>query len=155
MMDIVRIQSLGVTEKTRILELWNNEYPAQLAFESLIAFENYLRVLSKPLHYIVVKNGNVVAWAFAFDRDGERWFAIIVSNTIQHKGCGTALLQKLKEDNPVLNGWVTDHNNYKKHNGDIYISPIDFYLKSDFNICDGERLETEKLSAAKITWRTK
>jgi GNAT superfamily N-acetyltransferase len=152
-MDILRSGALSTGQKESILRLWNGEYPVQLAFDSLAGFENYLRALSKPLHYIGVKDGNIVAWAFAFDREGERWFAIIVSSTVQRKGYGTTLLQKLKEDNSVLNGWVTDHNNDKKRNGEVYFSPCDFYVKNGFRICEGCRLETEKLSAVKILWQ--
>ncbi|MBL7712191.1 MAG: hypothetical protein JNL13_07005 [Chitinophagaceae bacterium] len=152
-MTILKVKALSTAQKEAVLQLWNNEYPAQLCFRSVQELEQYLYALSKPVHYIA---GNpslpCAAWAFAFERDGERWFAIIVDGRLQKTGIGTALLDALKADHKVLNGWLTDHDSYQKQDGQVYFSPRDFYLKNDFTLCPGERLETEKLSAVKISW---
>ncbi len=131
--------------------LWNNEYPVQLCYQALSDLDEYLLSLSEPTHYLITnKNNYTVGWAVAFDRDNERWFAIIVDNKSQGKGYGTQLLNMLKKDNSQLNGWVTDHNDYKKSNGNLYPSPLAFYTKNGFELLANERLETENLSAVKI-----
>ncbi len=82
----------------------------------------------------------------------EKWFAMILDSQIQGKGFGTHLLNEAKQSVTELNGWVIDHNNYKKTNGTTYKSPIDFYLKNNFIILSETRLEISKISAVKIKW---
>ena len=152
-MDILKTNALSAVQKEAILHLWNKEYPAQLSFPSLQELEHYLRAVTKPQHYIFTHYTLPCAgWAFAFEREGECWFALIVDTALQRTGMGTALLHALKDDYPVLNGWVTDHNNYLKSNGEIYHSPKGFYAKNGFTFCEEQRLETGKLSAVKIQW---
>ncbi|MFA6151759.1 MAG: GNAT family N-acetyltransferase [Chitinophagaceae bacterium] len=152
-MEILNTASLNDTQKAAVFQLWNVEYPSQLAFPALQDFENYLRVLHQPTHLLVVdENADVCGWAFSFEREEERWFAIIIHNTAQRTGLGTRLLSELKNVESVLNGWVSDHSAYKKMNGESYHSPIQFYVKNGFEICADVRLETDKLSAVKIKW---
>lgn len=153
-MEIILSASLNAAQKESVFELWNAEYPAQLAFSALQDFENYLRVLHQPTHLLATdQHGDLCGWAFAFDREGERWFAIIIPCTAQRTGVGTLLLDELKIFNPILNGWVTDHPDYKKMNGEPYPSPMQFYIKNAFQVCPEIRLETDKLSAVKIKWQ--
>lgn len=152
-MKIIAINSLSDAEKASVFELWNTEYPAQLAFHALQDFENYLRVLHQPTHLLAInQQGDLCGWAFSFEREGECWFAIIIHNTAQRTGLGTRLLDELKILNPILNGWVTDHPDYEKMNGEPYHSPMQFYIKNAFQVCPEIRLETDKLSAVKIKW---
>jgi hypothetical protein len=51
-----------------------------------------------------------------------------------------------------LNGWVIDHNNDKRKDGLIYISPLKFYEKCGFEIQSDIRLELDNISAVKIKW---
>jgi hypothetical protein len=68
-----------------------------------------------------MNNENVIGgWAFLFDRDGERWFAIILSEILQGRGVGRKILDQLKQTESELNGWVIDHNSDKKINGSVY-----------------------------------
>lgn len=62
------------------------------------------------------------------------------------------MLNKLKEDEAVLNGWVIDHDSDKKLNGNYYKSPIEFYQKNGFEIIAETRLELDIMSAVKIKW---
>ena len=62
------------------------------------------------------------------------------------------MLDEIKNNEPVLNGWVIDHNNDKKKNGQQYISPLKFYEKCGFGILSDVRLELDKISAVKIKW---
>lgn len=152
-MNIEKTTNLTAGQKEAIYMLWNSEYPAQLQYTRMAELDNYLNNLQDPSHYFATDDEYKVAgWAFVFKREGEMWFAIIVASTWQGKGVGTRLLNELKQDNPVLNGWVTDHERYTKYNGTPYPSPLPFYLKNDFTICSDIRLEVEKLSAVKIYW---
>ncbi len=136
-----------------MLELWNNEYPEKLSYNSLIEFDYYLQSLNSPKHFLLTNSKDLIlGWAITFDRDDEKWFAIILSETIKGKGLGKKMLDKLKQVEVILNGWVIDHNNDKKKNGQPYISPLKFYEKCGFEIQPNNRLELDKISAVKIKW---
>lgn len=152
-MKIVRPTQLGHEQKKQIFELWNNEYPGRLACPGIEDLENYLSNLTGQAHYLLLSEENKInAWAVTFIRENEKWFALIVPGHLHGKGIGTQMLDILKEDEKVLNGWVIDHPHEKKSNGDFYLSPIDFYRKNDFKILSATRLELKGLSAVKIKW---
>jgi GNAT superfamily N-acetyltransferase len=152
-MDIVNTTQPSEQQKEAICTLWNNEYPAQLAFADMIGVNGYLDNLIEQDHFFAIDDyGSIIGWAFSFVRDGERWFAIIVDGKMQGKRLGTRLLNKLKEKEALLNGWVTDHNRYVRQDGTAYPPPLAFYLKNGFEVCNDVRLEVEKLSAVKIKW---
>jgi GNAT superfamily N-acetyltransferase len=152
-MQIVQTHNLTQGQKAAIYKLWNNEYPAQLGYENMAGLDAYLGNLNNPQHYFAIDGGDaIMGWAFSFVRENEKWFAIIVDSTLQKKGLGTSLLHALKENEPVLNGWVTDHYRYVRADGAVYLSPMQFYLKNGFTICRDTRLEFDKLSAVKIQW---
>ena len=94
----------------------------------------------------------ILGWSFTFNRDKDNWFAIILNSKIHKQGFGSVLLNKLKENNSVLNGWATDHQNDIKKNKEPYISPIEFYTKNGFLVNSEIRIENENLSAVKIRW---
>jgi GNAT superfamily N-acetyltransferase len=132
--------------------LWNNEYPEQLAHDSMDGFENYLNNLKNAKHIIAQNEKNkVVGWLVHFLREEQRWFAMIVDAPSHGKGIGSELLDKVKNETFVLNGWVVDHKNYKKKNNPPYISPLNFYLKNGFQVLE-DRLEIDQLSAIKVRW---
>ena len=140
-------------QKKQIFELWNNEYPERIAYQSIENLENYLNKLTQQIHYLLLDEHNKIhGWATTFIRDNEKWFVIIVSEKLHGKGIGTKMLNKLKEDEAVLNGWVIDHNADKKLNGTYYKSPIGFYQKNGFEIIADTRLELEIMSAVKMKW---
>ncbi len=152
-MQITKCVNPNDEQKKDIYRLWNNEYPAQLGYQRFSDLELYLANLKNPVHYFLVDDdGNAIGWAFVFERDGERWFAIIVDGSMHKKGLGSLLLNMLKENEQILNGWATDHNKYVTQDGRLYPSPVAFYLKNGFSTCDEIRLEIEKLSAVKIRW---
>ncbi|MEO8416533.1 MAG: hypothetical protein ABI472_22910 [Ginsengibacter sp.] len=90
-----------------------------------------------------------------FVREKETWFTITIDSSVQGQGKGSQLLNKLKEHEQSLNGWVIDHDSEIKQSGEIYNSPLPFYLKNDFLVYPEIRLEIPILSAAKITWQPK
>jgi len=153
-MRIVQKEVLSLEEKEVLRELWNNEYPLRLHLKTLEDFESYLNGIVNTKHYLLFDDSNKInGWAFTFLREDENWFAIILDSKIQGKGNGSLLINELKKNNTVLNGWVTDHENEVKRNNEVYKSPMSFYLKNDFTILTEIRLENEKMSAVKINWR--
>jgi len=153
-MKLIEKKILTENEKIRITAIWNNEYPITLLFADSSGFDNYLNSLSETDHYIIENEENeIMAWCFKFIRDNEKWFAIILDEKIHGKGKGTEILNAMKKNETNLNGWVTDKETFKKQNGAVYKSPLNFYLKNSFTTCPEIRMENEKLSAVKITWR--
>ena len=152
-MHLIEAIDLSPAQRVAIMQLWNEEYPHQICYKSLDDFDNYLAGLSDRSHLLLMdEQEKIKGWAFLFERSGERWFAIILHSSAQHKGYGTIMLEVLKSKAERLAGWVTDHNLYKTARGTVYTSPLNFYLKNGFSLCPETRLETEKLSAAKIVW---
>ena len=133
------------------MKLWNQEFPAQLGYGQLEDFEQYLSNLIEPKHWLLEEHGKVLAWALTFQREEERWFAIMVVRSHQGMRLGSRLLHTLKENETVLNGWVIDHNRDVKVNGSHYHSPLEFYIRLGFKVLP-ERMENEKISAVKIRW---
>lgn len=143
-------------EKFQLFNLWNQEYPKQITFKNIAAFENYLLTVKINFHLLCINNDNeIIAWAFSFERDKEKWFVIIVSEEFKNNGIGSKLLNELKLNEPILNGWVIDHNNDKKMNGKAYISPLLFYKKCGFEILKDTRIISNNVSAVKVKWSTK
>ncbi|WP_313552834.1 N-acetyltransferase [Sphingobacterium multivorum] len=153
--EYLMTSELDRNEKIAIMRLWNEEYPAAMAYSSLSAFENYLESLSQPQHILVKQNEQILGWSSKFDRDAKRWFVIILSSLLHKKRIGSNLLDKLKSEEIELNGWVIDHHMEKKNNNYLYNSPLGFYMKNGFELEPNQRLETSNLSAVKITWSRK
>lgn len=148
-------QSLDSLQKLTVFELWNNEYPLQLVHERITDFENYLSHLIATKHYLLYdENEAIIGWGIIFLRDSEQWFALLIDTRFQGMGLGTFLLNELKKTQPVLNGWVIDHENDLKQNGKPYLSPLAFYKKNNFEVLGNFRIENEKLSAVKIKWHS-
>ena len=153
-MKIVTKHHLDDDEKQRVFELWNNEYPEQLIYNTMDEFEEYLGNLIDQNHALLVDNqGRIVGWYFDFIREEQRNFAIILDSEYHGKGFGTKLIDYAKGNQEELNGWVIDHSDYKKRSGGNYISPLDFYLKNGFEVIRNEKLVTSKTTAIKIKWK--
>lgn len=155
-LEIIQTNKLSELEKLQVLDLWNNEYPEKLSYDNLDEFDNYLDKLNNIKHFLLLNDFNkILGWALTFDRENTKWFAIILSEKIKGKGFGRKMVNELKQHEHILNGWVIDHNNDKKKNGQIYFSPLEFYKKCGFEILSDTRLELEKISAVKIRWLKK
>lgn len=153
-MEFIKTAQLTNSQKTTVLEIWNKEAPQNIAHHSLESFDKYLASLPDAMHTLIVDiNKNIIGWFADFNRDGERWFAMLLNSNIHGKGLGSKLLTLAKENHKLLNGWVIDHGNDKLSNGMPYPSPISFYLKNDFETISDVRLELEHLSCVKIRWR--
>lgn len=144
---------MSEAEKQSVIRLWNAEYPAQLQHSGLDSFDEYLRPKENLEHYLLTDNGgNIKGWLATFTRDAGRWFALLVDGSEQKKGFGTRLLNRVKEFENEINGWVIDREKDFKANGAVYLSPIGFYLKNDFEVLRDVRLENETMSAVQIKW---
>lgn len=150
-MIVLHTNRLTTAQELSVSLLWNQEYPQQIMMETLIDFESYISTLTDEDHYLYTED-EVLGWAFKFTRNQERWFAIIIDSSIHHKGIGTMLLNKLKDGETELNGWVVDHSNYKKANLQTYSSPLPFYLKNGFKVLEDIRFQSPKISGIKIKW---
>ena len=147
-------KSLQAEQLVQLMELWNKEYPASLAHKTLEDFEVYLSSLSYCKHYLLEENTAIFAWGFEFDRNEERWFALIIDKAQQGRRIGSQLLNFMKESNKQLNGWVIDHGNATMSDGSFYRSPLAFYLKNDFQLVSHQRIDNEVISAVKIQWNS-
>lgn len=146
---------LTESQKEIITRLWNAEYPEQIKYEDVAGFESFLDGITEHKHFLLFdENENLKAWLVSFNRDGERWFSIIVDSSEQKKGYGTRLLNEVKQHESELNGWVVPNDNLLKTNGETYISPIGFYKKHGFTILENVRYEkTPEFYFIKINWK--
>lgn len=152
-MKIIQAKVLNFEQKQSLFELWNVEYPERICYKNLSEFQDYLDGLVSTKHYLLVDDFNqIFGWAFAFIREDEDWFGIIINSKIQGKRLGTLLLDELKRNKSVLNGWETDHKNDVKRNKERYLSPLEFYTKNGFIVDQNIRMENDKISEVKIRW---
>ena len=148
-MKITKTKTLSEKQSLQINKLWNEEYPIKLKDRFVILLdgvENYN-------HYIIEDDEqNVLAWAVDFEKENEIRFSIIVHSNYKGNGLGSMLVERLKTENKLFYGWVIDHNNDLKSNGEHYQSPMPFYLKHGFEILHDVRIESEMITAVKIKW---
>lgn len=148
-MNIQQTKQLTARQFQEIDQLWNKEYPVTLKdrFGLLLdGVENYT-------HYLIEDEHNhIIAWAVDFEKDKEIRFSIIVDSKQQGKGLGQLLIKHLKAALNEFYGWVIDHNNDLKANGEYYQSPLSFYEKQGFEVLHDVRVDTEMLKAVKIKW---
>jgi GNAT superfamily N-acetyltransferase len=146
---IIKTKSLSENQFSQINHLWNDEYPIKLKdrFPILLdGVKNYNHYLIEDL------NNDVIAWAVDFEKENEIRFSIIVNSKHKGKGLGSLLVEKLKSEIDLFYGWVIDHNEDLKSNGEHYLTPMPFYLKHGFEILKDIRIESEMIRAVKIKW---
>ena len=152
-MKIIQTADLTLMQKLSLFDLWNFEYPERIAYSEISEFEVYLKGLIEAQHFLLISEFNqIFGWAFVFVREKENRFGIIVNSKEQRKGFGSLLLEELKKEKSNLSGWVIDHSDDFKRNGEPYGSPLDFYLKNGFLVVKDTRLENNVISAVKIKW---
>lgn len=152
-MRFTREKKLTKGQREEILELWNNEYPANLQYKDIAELDAYLLGLADQNHILLVDpNHKIRGWYADFIRNKERWFLTIFSAEFQGRKLGTQILDLAKERNEELNGWVIDSDRYRKANGEAYHSPVEFYRKNGFRILPSVQLRNDTLSAIKVQW---
>ena len=152
-MKLQEKKTLEEQERKLLLQLWNDEYPIIISHSSLQSFNRYLDSLENVVHYLLMDlshNDIIKGWAFTFDRDNLRWFAIILSPTIQKKGIGRIILKYLISKEKHLSAWVIDNDRYVKSNGQPYLSPLLFYTKLGCRISKKDTSTSGELSVVKI-----
>jgi|SRR5690554_4835714 len=150
-MQIITTRHLSDAQLERIRELWNTEYPKVIAHATPESFTEYLNRLDDIVHRLVIDDdGQILGWYMDFLRDGERWFVMVIGENAQHQGFGSELLKMGLDEQPVLNGWVVSSSIYEKANGEIYMSPLSFYIKHGVRVYPDIRFETEKIRSIKI-----
>ncbi len=148
-MEVSRTKYLTDRQFQQINRLWNEEYPSKLKGR----FGMLLDGVENFSHYLIEdENQSILAWAVEFQKDEEIRFSIIVSSKHCGQGHGKILINRLKEDLGIFYGWVIDHNDDKKENGENYKSPLSFYQKLGFEVLHDERIDTDLLKAVKIKW---
>lgn len=154
--EIIEVLELDEIQKKEIFKLRNQESPVKLIYQTMEDFESYLNRYNEgnPIHLLVYNSAReICGWFFLFDRDGERWFAMMLDKKIQGQGYGSQLLSRAKSYGQDLAGWVIDHGNDVLANGAPYKEPTEFYKKNGFQILHDIRLENDELSAVKIIWK--
>lgn len=151
-MEITKTKTLTTHQSDQINQLWNDEYPLKLKdrFPILLDGADWYN------HYIILdEEQNVIAWAVDFEKEKQIRFSIIVASKHKGKGLGGLLIDKLKEENKEFYGWVIDHNDDLKSNGEHYQTPMPFYLKHGFEILNDIRIDNEMIKAVLIKWSEK
>lgn len=152
-MRIIEQSEISDLQKARVVEMWNAEYPASIAYADVSGFDEYLNERGDKKHFLMIDEAEkIVGWAMIFDRENARWFAIIIDGKIQGRGFGVKLIDALKASENRLFGWVIDNDESLKTNGEKYKSPLGFYRKIGFRVHDRERIEKQNISGVKIEW---
>ncbi|RZJ51404.1 MAG: hypothetical protein EOO19_00690, partial [Chryseobacterium sp.] len=68
-MEIIKKEFLSLQDKEALLQLWNNEYPEKLNYQTIDEFDVYLDALFEKQHYFLINDENKIkGWAFTFLR---------------------------------------------------------------------------------------
>lgn len=149
-MEIIKTKLLTPSQEEQIDKLWNEEYPVKL----LNRFKLLLDGVENYHHYIIEHaEKNIIGWAVDFEKENETRFSVIVQSAYKGKGLGRLLMDRLKSESKEFYGWVIDHNRDMKQNGEVYQTPLPFYLKLGFEVLSEIRIESEMISAVKIKWK--
>lgn len=151
-MEIIQTKTLSSVQCAQLNSLWNEEYPLKLKDRFPILLES----TTWHNHFLIEdSNRLIIAWAVMFEQSHQIRFSIIVSKDHQGKGLGKTLLDQMKLNHNEFYGWVIDHNNDLKLNGENYISPLPFYLKQGFEIIPDQLINSEMIQAVLVGWKKK
>jgi GNAT superfamily N-acetyltransferase len=132
-----------------IHRMWNRVYPAHLVHTTIQETETYIENRAAARHMVALKNDALAAWCCVFEREERQWFVLLVDDPYQRMGLGRHLMKLALDEGTPLNGWVIDHDRDLRADGKPYASPMNFYLKLGFHVCE-ERLRLGQLSAVRI-----
>ncbi|MBO0321910.1 GNAT family N-acetyltransferase [Muricauda sp. CAU 1633] len=152
-MKVTLTTVLTSTQKQDLFRIWNAEYFQSITYTQIEDFEDYLAKLSNKRYLLLLKENHLIGCCVKYRKDNASWFFILLDSKLQGKGLGSKLLDKAKEDEMVLNGWVIPHDDYLKNTGEPYKSPLGFYQKNGFEVHYKERLELDQFVAVKIQWK--
>jgi GNAT superfamily N-acetyltransferase len=147
---IIKTKELSNSQVEQIDRAWNDEYPVKLNNR----FALLLSDATSYMHYIIEnEKQEIIAWSVMFEKEDEHRFSILVIKKHQGQGLGKQLIDAFKKDYPIFYGWVIDHDNDVKANGEKYVSPLPFYLQLGFTILKEQRIDTEMISAVKVGFK--
>ena len=153
-MKIIGTRKLDENQKRTIISLWNQEFPEKVSLSGLKDFNDYLQELSDRHHLILIDHkGSLQGWLMHFIRDDERFFTMVLNSSVQGNGWGSTLLDKAKETNSELNGWIVGSNSELRQDGEPYTSPIGFYKKNGFDVDQNTKTTLKGINVIKIAWR--
>ncbi|MEQ9188430.1 MAG: GNAT family N-acetyltransferase [Cryomorphaceae bacterium] len=153
-MRIDQATRLQETDSLSIYSIWNAVYPDFLAHATIDGLEAYLTSLLNPSHFLLRDEGSLKGWLCTFDRNGERWFVMIIHPSAQKRGFGTSLISKAMALENTLSGWVVEHNNYLLSDGSVYVSPLPFYSNLGFQMTQN-RFDDGRLKAVQVRWENR
>ena len=149
-MKITESKTLTATQFAQVNQLWNEEYPVKLKDR----FPLLLDDVSTHKHYLITdESNNILAWAVAFEKKEQIRFSLIVASRYQRKGLGAWLINQLKIAHAEFYGWVIDHHEDLKANGENYTSPLPFYLKQGFELLPDQRIDNAMIRAVLVKWK--
>ncbi|MEZ4899634.1 MAG: hypothetical protein R2806_22505 [Saprospiraceae bacterium] len=152
-MKLIELSVLTPAQKEQIIALWNQEYPAKIMLSGLADFDQYLSALQDLNHIVLIDRHEVVkGWLAYFSREGERWFAILLDASLQGQGWGTRILDLAKKRNATLHGWVIPDDLELKQIGEVYKSPLGFYVRNDFTVHPEIQSIKKDTLSIKISW---
>jgi hypothetical protein len=102
-----------------------------------------------------MNNKSIEGWWFDFIREDERWFTILVNNDLHKRGIGRSLVELGRKQHKSINGWVIETNELSKIEGDLYQSPMGFYLKMGFEKTKIHVETNSNIKTVKIRWVNK
>jgi GNAT superfamily N-acetyltransferase len=149
------IETLHLSDEAwhSVYGLWNTEFPVKLHKATLTDFKENIGKWDAVRHTLAIDGAKVVGWLADFDRDDERWFALIIASSSNGTGVGTRLIMRAKKRNGILNGWVINGPGYLRQDGSSYRNPLPFYKKMGFQLVPGELLDQDGFEAVKIRWK--
>lgn len=122
------VEAIDLDTLRQVWSIWNAEYPEKIAYPTVAGLGDFLHTLQNPRWYLAREEERLKGWLLTFDYIGCRWLAMAIARNEQRKGVGTALLEKAMEEGK-LSAWVVDEAVYLRMDGEIYVSPVPFYLK--------------------------
>ena len=82
-------------------------------------------------------------------------FTILVNNDFHKRGIGRSLVELGREQHKSINGWVIETSELPKIKGDLYRSPMGFYLKTGFRRTKIHTEANSSIKTVKISWVNK
>lgn len=138
-----------------IFLLWNKVYPVAFHFDHWQYLKNYFISYTDHHHILYMNNKSIEGWWCDFIREDERWFTILVNNDLHKRGIGRSLVELGRKQHKSINGWVIETNELPKIEGDLYQSPMGFYLKMGFEKTKIHVETNSNIKTVKIRWVNK
>lgn len=153
-MKIETQSQLMSEDESSIFNVWNSVYPREVCFNTNGDFSTFLSALAAQTHLIIRdEQRNLLGWLMLFDREGARFFVLLVGEGQSKKGIGTSLVREMMRLEAEVQGWVVPHSHYQRSDGAPYISPMPFYKKLGFEELDEVRAKNG-LETVRIRWRS-